>query len=659
MSYDFRASQVKTNKIIASGSTGTSASIMIYGHDSDGNPSNQGNLSSTFATNSIGADTFLYVSGSEDKRSVFGGGLTLSGTVYALQGLPIGQNAEETYQEGLFEDWTGRTTVGVAVREINNILKALAPPIPPLLDSIGANQSGQSGKLTIDNATNNLITYQPHPEKTIEETYSVASTVTTKSLGIVAPGITFTGTIADDTSTGPGAPYPAYVAGAFGKAQYGKLTLILNGTRIREVDLTTAGAIADVGTGFTLSTTQSVVFSGTGIAFDGYKYRAGSWKVIPADQLNGYNSITVIHEYNPLTVYSTKTIEWFVDSDTTATSYNNESVHDITMTGNKYLSGVKYYTGGYFHYSITGSNGYKNTYSTSNIAFAGSYGLQSIAASSFPSSAGNQNATIELLKSIAFETSGIRLIDGSVTVYTTIPRVLSSQPSSTSPGASISNILIDNMPVVATNLIESFLSERYRLPSDLIFTDKTLATDLWDSSQQLNESLTTINGYSDGLLVGDGKLKIGSMDYNSIVHGPSSNTDYSAGMGTHDRFYYRLFSNNDLGCANFIIKLQGSNIAFIAAENYFTATNQMKIEFTAPTQTGWLCAYNDFTSGQYDSGNGGRAASFGVGRELNINWGLTIGTKNIVSAGYRIYIRLTVPYNFIGYLTNISFTFIE
>ncbi len=657
MSYDFRASQVKTNKIIASGSTGTSASIMIYGHDSDGNPANHGNLSSAFATNLIGADTFLYVSGSEEKRSVFGGGLTLSGTVYALQGLPIGQTGQETYQEGLFEDWTGRTTVGAAVREINNILKALAPPITPSLGSIGANQSGQSGKLTIDNTINNLIAYYPHPEKTIAQTYSAASTIATKSLGIFAPGTTFTGTIADDTSTGAGAPYPAYPAGAFGKAQYGKLVLILNGTRIREVNLTTAGAIADEGTGFTLSTTQSVVFSGTGIAFDGYKYRTGSWKVIPGSQLSGYNSATVIHEYNELTTYSTKTVDWFVDGSTAATAYSNESVGDITMTGNKYLSGVKYYTGGNFHYSITGSNTYKNTYSTGNITFAGSYGLQSIAASSLPVSTGNQNAVIELLKPVAFETSGIRLIDGSATVYTTIPRVLSSQPSSASPGATVLNILLDNVATTATKIIESFLSENYRIPSNLDFTDKTLSTGLWDSSISILESSS--DGYNDGMLVGEGKLKISSINYSTIVNGPTSNANYSTGMGTGNRTYHRVFADSNLGCANFVINLQGSNVAFIAAGNSFTATNQMKIEFIAPTQTGWLCAYSDFISGQYDSGHGGRAASFGAGRALNTNWGLTIGVKNIVNTGYRIYIRLTVPYNFIGYLTNISFTFLE
>ena len=660
MSYDFRASQVKTNKIIASGSTGTSASIIIYGHECDGDPPNHGNLSPSFLTNSIGSDTFLYISGSEEKRSVFGGGLTLSGTVYALQGLPIGQTGLETYQEGLFEDWTGRTTVGAAVREINNILKALAPPLPPVLDSIGVNQSGQSGKLTIDLTTNTLTSYQPHPEKTLEQTYSLASTTTTKSLGVVASGLTFTGTIADDISTGPGAPYAAYAANAFGRAQYGKLILILNGSVVREIDLTVAGAVSDAGTGFSLSEAQSVVFSGTGITFDGYKYRTGSWKVVPASQTNGYNSLTVRHEYSHAVIYSTKTIEWFVDEDTTAVAYSNESTRNLIMTGTKYLSGVKYYTGGSFHYVITGSNAYKNTYSTNNITFAQSYGLQSIAASSFPASAGNQNAPIELLKPVAFETSGIRLIDGSVNVRTSIPRVLTSQPTSTSTGAIISNILIDNIPGVATGLVESFTSERYRLPSNLDYSDKTLDTDLWDSTVSITATEAGYSaGYSDGLLVGEGKLKIGSRNYSAITNGPISNANYSVDMGTGNRTYYRVFVNGVAGCANFIANLQGSNVSFISAANSFTATNQMKLEFTAPTQSGWLCAYNDFISGQYDTGNGGRAASFGAGRALNTNWGLTIGIKNIVSSGYRIYIRLTVPYNFIGYLTNISFTFIE
>jgi hypothetical protein len=327
------------------------------------------------------------------------------------------------------------------------------------------------------------------------------------------------------------------------------------------------------------------------------------------------------------------------------------------MTGNKYLSGVKYYTGGNFQYSITGSNAYKNTYSTSNITFAGSYGLQSIAASSFPASLGNQNATIKLLKPVAFETSGIRLIDASATVYTTIPRVLSSQPTQASAGASVSNILLDNVPVTATNTIESFLSENYRIPSNLDFTDKTLSTGLWDSSITISES--SLNGYNDGLLVGEAKLKKASRNYSTIINGPLSNVNYSSGMGTGNRTYCRLFSNSSVGCSNFIINIQGSNVTFIPMNSSFTATNQMKLEFTAPTQSGWLCAYNDFISGQYDTGNGGRAASFGVGRALNTSWGLTIGIKNIVSSGYRIYIRLTVPYNFIGYLTNISFTFIE
>ena len=74
MAYDFRASQIRTNKIIASGSTGTGAALILYGHENDGVPPLVGKIANTFNTGSIGLDTFLYVSGSENKRSVFGGG---------------------------------------------------------------------------------------------------------------------------------------------------------------------------------------------------------------------------------------------------------------------------------------------------------------------------------------------------------------------------------------------------------------------------------------------------------------------------------------------------------------------------------------------------------------------------------------------------------
>lgn len=87
MALDFRATQVRTNKIIASGSTGTNASLLVYPFASALNLS--GGLDpSKFITGSIGQDAFLYVSGvigSLDAATraavVLGGDLHISGNL--------------------------------------------------------------------------------------------------------------------------------------------------------------------------------------------------------------------------------------------------------------------------------------------------------------------------------------------------------------------------------------------------------------------------------------------------------------------------------------------------------------------------------------------------------------------------------------------------
>lgn len=657
MATDFRASQIRTNRIITSGSTGTPASLLIYDYDQDGTPPNQGNIDSSFDTSQVGADAFVYISGSEDRRTVIGGGLTLSGTIIALQGIPLGQYADETYQEGIFEDWTSTTTVGYAVREINNLLKGLAPSKPPLLSTANANQSGPQGKLILD-ATYTISGYTPIPEKTIDQTFSSVVAATTTSLGVFAPGTIFTGYLASNVSTGPGSPYSSYTARAFQKADVGILALHFNGSIVvREVDLSTASVVNDgADTGFVLSDKSSVVFAASGVPFSGFQYRTGTWKVAATDQRNGYNNVRITHTINGV-VYETNEINWFVDDGVVTVGFVNEEITGLIFTGNKCLSGVKYYTGGSYQYRLTGSGVYSAAvYSTSQMTYTYSDALQSLAADTIPDSGGDHSKDINITKPIAFQTSGIRLVDGSVTARVTIPTVLNG--SSTSTGVPVTGILIDSFNASSTATNESFTSEVYRLPSNSNFELTTLNTGLWDSSQQLNQTIAAPTGYEDGLLVGEGRLKTGTRNYNNILNSPASNANYATNMGGGDRTYYRVFSTN-FGCANFILNMQGSGVTFIGSNTGFTTANQMKVEFIAPTQTDWLCAYSDFISGQYSNGDGGRAASYGLGRALNTNWGLTIGTKNIVSSGYRVYLKLTVPYNFTGYLTNIAWTFLE
>jgi hypothetical protein len=87
MTFDFRASQLRTSKIIVSGSTGTNAKLLLYPISVDGSPLNQGNIDPTlFGTGSIGQDVFLYVSGVIGGTGNTGNGITLFGGDVASSG---------------------------------------------------------------------------------------------------------------------------------------------------------------------------------------------------------------------------------------------------------------------------------------------------------------------------------------------------------------------------------------------------------------------------------------------------------------------------------------------------------------------------------------------------------------------------------------------
>lgn len=74
MSFDFRADQLRVGRIISSGSL----PLLIYPSSSAGNLA--GGLTG-FSTASIGTDVFIYVSGSNSKRAVFGGDVRVSGSI--------------------------------------------------------------------------------------------------------------------------------------------------------------------------------------------------------------------------------------------------------------------------------------------------------------------------------------------------------------------------------------------------------------------------------------------------------------------------------------------------------------------------------------------------------------------------------------------------
>jgi hypothetical protein len=81
MAYDFRANQIRLNRIISSGSV----PILIYPSSSAADFS--GNLVPSFSTASIGTDVFFFISGSSTAKTVFGGDILTSGSFSALKGI--------------------------------------------------------------------------------------------------------------------------------------------------------------------------------------------------------------------------------------------------------------------------------------------------------------------------------------------------------------------------------------------------------------------------------------------------------------------------------------------------------------------------------------------------------------------------------------------
>ena len=88
MARDFKATQIETNKIIASGTSGvTSPSLLIYSGTSATNTS--GGLQANML-DKVGSDVLLFVSGNKNERgspgasvTMFGGDVVVSGTMYA------------------------------------------------------------------------------------------------------------------------------------------------------------------------------------------------------------------------------------------------------------------------------------------------------------------------------------------------------------------------------------------------------------------------------------------------------------------------------------------------------------------------------------------------------------------------------------------------
>ena len=595
-----------------------------------------------------------------------------SGTTNIFLGAPTTGD----YTAGLFPWVINTTLIADAEQSVNNVLAALAPAPAPNFSQFNNAQTGVTGKLSygagqsIGGVTNVSGIGSASPVNTavnVDESFTVSGL----RRGIFSGSqTTYTGQLASNVAAGSGTPTPAYLQYAFlCDSDQGTLKIYVNDDINPKHTLDLSGftgpgsSVNANGTGFTsVSVITSECFP-NGNTFTLFQYRTSQWVVGSSDCTEGWNWVRITHTVPDAGVDRPAVklyCDFVIDLNITATSFSSELLNGFSGTGLKYLSGVKYYTGGSASYAITINNLYRNTYYSSSDAIAyGNNGtpLQAISNESLSSCGGDETLAVTKSKTANITASGVRLnptAGSTITLKTTAKRTV--QTTQISTGSSIANILLDNVAASSTISAEGFDDEVYRMLSNADFDNNTTAVvSSWTSANSIANAGNV--GYNNGLQVYNSSLIYPSTNFSTISNGPTSNVDYSGGVCTGIRYYYRFCDMTPTARSNFTLTVTGTATPRSSSYTMTTNSNDIKIDIKLPNNssegTGWLDATVLFATGQWTDGKGCLlSGSFAMNSAKTV----TVGTKSTgsVSVNGKVFVRITVPQGWSGNLTALS-----
>lgn len=496
-----------------------------------------------------------------------------------------------TFEEGLFP-FTVFTRAGEAICLINEVLKSLAPSPAPNLDNIGVADTGVAGILSFG-STQGISGYANAtgtgslPAVDINGTYSVTSFSDDLRRGLFNNTTTINGVLNDDVA----ADNPNYPADAFGNADSGNLRLVLNGTTLITMSLSSTSASITSSTGGGSFLAVSPLFTGSfsnGNPFTLFKHRTGVWSISPSDQRNGWNVVRIFHELSA-SVTQTNHVSWIVDDNPVAPTAPSGSLHSLSLTGLKYLTGVKYFTGGTALYNTAISGAYKNAYSSGNaVTFTNSSNItfSSQPLSSIVVGLEDENK-VEVITNKAGTISAEKLLPGAITASVNCTKPIG--PNLTNGGiSSIGDIFLNNQAANSTVLRDRFRDEDFRLEASDYELQADIPASGWDSVTNrsgssapplvvFNECLRALPGLPDS--------GGGNGDFTGFVNGPTSNVDYSDFSGSLT--YYRQFENNTGGSrSNFDLQITGSG-TWSTGSAVLGANDRFLVEVKLPEKTGW------------------------------------------------------------------------
>ena len=614
------------------------------------------------------------------------GSITIASTGGGGGSGAIGSAEDGDYTDGLFSDFTSSTNVGVAVDRFNEVLKSLAPDPAPNLSAISMTTSTATCKLSFG-ASNALSGYTAVAASAglgsaldTNGVYTSATSSGNVRSGAVSSGTVITGTVASGVAANSfDGGIVNYPANSMGNANQGSLQLYVNGSLVRTIDLTDGS----LGAGVPGSGTASMLTSGSGFinisaiasgkfsngsAFDVFKHRTINFQVGTAHQRNGWNYVQVKHVVSVSTTYTTNYVEWVVDETADAgesMAASSNSLASLSMTGTKYLSGVKYNTGGTAAYQVSIANAYKDVYSNSSITFSGT--SCTVPSQSLPSVGGGENSGKTLSVTATATINDTKMLNESLSVSINVPHPLRNNLSSAG-SSSLAGILLYNVSETSTVLAENFNGETYRLQSGAYGNQSAVGSGTWASSTNIEGG--SAGNHASGLIVYNDTLVsplsgIGSGDFRNssdggiIVNGPSGNINYSSATGT--RTYYRRFTNNTGGSkTDFNLAMSKSGTTIVLSDGTLNTSDisvAVKLpETSSDFATAWLDIRKSFSTGQVGSdGDGCLVGSFD--NTASSTNRCTFGTQSVGNNEY-IILRVTANASWTGSLSQLSVSWI-
>jgi len=543
----------------------------------------------------------------------------------------IGQPEDGTYTDGLFTNFLPTTPVGTAVDRINEVLKALSPTPAPDLDDINSNETGVTALLSfgassaVSGYTNVSNSAGVESAVDVNGTYQVLTASNNIRAAVFNGSTAVTGVLnADVEPSNYSNGITNYTTSSFGDADQGVLRLDVNGSTLKQIDLTAGSIGAGIpgagsgsyvngnGSGFIyLSQTGSAVFdSGKTLVF--FQHRTGRYVVSTSDQRNGWNYARVLQVLSSSTK-TTNYIEWVNDSNSNALTAVSSSL-SFEGSGSIELSGVEYNTSGTATYKTMVSNAYKNVYDSNDITFTttnsgnSSGAAFTIADESKPSintGAGEDSSKILHITSSGGVTATY-MLSGNVATGINVTQPLKTNLSNAGR-ATAGGILLYTYTNTSTDINETFRREDYRIQSASYDTQASVtdASNVWNSGIFMTSSN---GGHSDGLQFFNRSLYAPSntlysgdfrntADGGSLDSGPSGNPNYASVAGT--RTFYRRFRNtsgNSVRAIQYTVSGVGT---LVAHGGTLGSNNNFKLYFKLPNNgtaaTGWMDAASAFS----------------------------------------------------------------